>query len=164
MSFAVGNRWGKIGGALRAERAHTNKMVTRALTEMLQTTDPKQQRKRADALAYAMYHAAVYRYNVFAAKFIAERVEGLPKQEVAIETTGNVKRINVNMDIGELADIYSQTLRGYTDAQVIDSTPVPAIPAPAQNEQAAAIRQAVNSANGSAPKRDVERIRRDPTR
>jgi hypothetical protein len=129
---------------------------------------PDRGRKQIDLICRAMVKEAK-RGNVFAFKAIADRVEGAVKQDVDLNVSGEsvTKQLSIHMSVGDLSDLYAQTLR-YPENTVIDVEPVRPIevhPALEPERQAQAIRKAVNG-GGSAPtpRPKIERIRRAPKR
>jgi hypothetical protein len=104
-----------------------------------------------------MYKEAM-RGNVFAAKFLTERHEGLPKQEVDIATNGGIEQINVNMSLDELSGLYAESLR-YGD--VIEATALPSVGAPQPASSSTSARNGSSNCS-SAPRAggSIPRIRR----
>jgi hypothetical protein len=127
MVFQVGNRWGVGnrggGGAVRHQR-----QITRALIEGLEqvtTVGPDRGRKQVDRLARAMIREAI-NGNVFAAKFITERVEGLPKQELDIVSNSLATTVNWNMSAAEASASYQAFIHEleFDSGNVIEATAV----------------------------------------
>jgi hypothetical protein len=59
--------------------------------------------------------------NVFAAKFITERVEGLPRQEVDVRSVNITETITSNMPLQRTMETYTDMKK--SDEFVVDLTP-----------------------------------------
>jgi hypothetical protein len=128
MPFQIGHKFsgGARGGLATAARRHENKLISRAISIMLNEPDPndKLQRRRADRVALAAYKAAL-NGDVQAMRFLAERHEGMPRAEVDIRSlTANVDLDFSKMSVAEAASAYQAFIQHdeVTDATIVDAT------------------------------------------
>jgi hypothetical protein len=123
MPFQVGHKFsgGARGGHATAARHATNKLISRSVTMVLAETDPKRQRQRAYCLALRMYDKAMEEGDVAAARFLAERHEGLPRQEVDVRSLDVTEAITSAMSVEKAASIYMDMIR--QDEYFVDLSP-----------------------------------------
>jgi hypothetical protein len=98
--------------------------------QQIDNSGPDKGRNGYTKIARRLIKEAAERGNMEAVKIIFTRLEGLPRAEVNLNLSGEVRQqVSVDMTVEQLSDLYSQALR-YGDTIDVEPVDVESLPAP----------------------------------